>query len=278
MTKMLFIADFFADQVPGGGELNNQVFIEKVSSLGHKVVKARSHQVSKAQINQANFIVVANFINLPDEIKDYLSTKKYIIYEHDHKYLRSRNPAQHENYIAPQELIINYSFYEKAVSVFCQSDFHAKIVQDNLKLNNIKSLGGNLWSDQHLEVIQDMAKTQKRPYCAIMQSSTPHKNTKEAIMYCKSRDLPYRLIPPASPTDFLMDLGQYDTLVFLPKTPETLSRVVVEARMMGMKTKTTSNIGAVHEQWFDKKGTDLINYIKGKQDDIIEIILGAFHE
>ena len=95
-----------------------------------------------------------------------------------------------------------------------------------------------------------------------MQSNIPHKNTTDAIKYCQVKGLEYNLIPPDIPTKFLKHLGSYSTLVFFPKTPETLSRIVVEARMMGMATKTTKNIGAIHEDWFDKKGLDLIQYIR----------------
>ena len=38
MTKIAFIADFFANQVPGGGELNNEVVIRKLSKK-HQVLK-----------------------------------------------------------------------------------------------------------------------------------------------------------------------------------------------------------------------------------------------
>ena len=72
---------------------------------------------------------------------------------------------------------------------------------------------------------------------------------------------------------FLKHLGSYSTLVFFPKTPETLSRIVVEARMMGMATKTTKNIGAIHEDWFDKKGLDLIQYMRKKRNYITDTIL-----
>ena len=39
-----------------------------------------------------------------------LYDKEYLIYEHDHKYLSSRNPADFDNFQAPKEEIINYDF------------------------------------------------------------------------------------------------------------------------------------------------------------------------
>ena len=46
MANILFIADFFADQVPGGGELNNKVLIEKLYKRGHTVRRVNSHLVN----------------------------------------------------------------------------------------------------------------------------------------------------------------------------------------------------------------------------------------
>ena len=68
-------------------------------------------------------------------------------------------------------------------------------------------------------------------------------------------------------------MGKNKTLLFFPKSPETLSRIVVEARMMGMSTKTTQNIGAVHEEWFSKKGKDLIDIMRKKRSEIPALVL-----
>ena len=41
--NILFIADFFADQIPEWGELNNKVLIEKLYKRGHTVRRVNSH-------------------------------------------------------------------------------------------------------------------------------------------------------------------------------------------------------------------------------------------
>ena len=61
--------------------------------------------------------------------------------------------------------------------------------------------------------------------------------------------------------------------IFLPKTPETLSRVAVESRMMGMKVFTNKNVGASYESWFDMKGKDLIDFITQKRDSIPKSVI-----
>jgi len=276
MAKILFIADFFADQVLGGGELNNEVLMEKLYKRGHTVRRVNSHLVNLMDLHYNENIIVSNFANLSEENKDYLQCKNYIIYEHDHKYLPGRNPGIYPEYCAPEEDIINRQFYAKAKAVLCQSQFHANIARKNLELDNIVSLGGNLWSDGHLELLEEICKNpQRQTKHAIMVSNTDHKNTHGAINFCEAMNLEYDLIQPSEPSTFLRELGSRSTLVFLPKTPETLSRVVVEARMMGMGTKTTNNVGAVHEEWFSKKGLDLIEHMRYKKEEIINITLSC---
>jgi hypothetical protein len=67
-------------------------------------------------------------------------------------------------------------------------------------------------------------------------------------------------------------LSNNDKLVFFPKTPETLSRICVEARMMGMKVITNKNVGASYEDWFPLKGTEMINFMKNKRLEINQVI------
>ena len=201
-----------------------------------------------------------------------------MIYEHDHKYLKARDPAQYKDFKAPREELINYEFYSKAMAVLCQSQFHADIVKLNLEFDNIVSLGGNLWATETLDFLEEQS-TQKKQLNkhAVMDSHIPHKNTAEAAAYCKYKDLDYELIPSQPPLDFLKQLGKNEKLVFFPKTPETLSRIVVEARMMGMTVVANKNVGATKEPWFKLKGKELIAVMREKRNEIPQRIIGMFN-
>ena len=272
MNKVNFIADFFVDQVAGGGELNNEIVIKDLISRKFKVEKINSHSMSLEVLKKMkdDFFIISNFINLPIESKEYLQENcNYVIYEHDHKYLITRNPADFEDYLAPKEAIVNYEFYRKAKAIFCQSKLHSEIVKKNLKLDNIENLGGNLWLDNDLEKMEEFASRDKKEKCSIMDSIVGHKNTKGSVVYCKSKGHEYDLIEPCSYYDFLEKLSRNDKLVFFPRTPETLSRVIVESRMMNMKVITNKRVGAISEDWFGLKGIELINFMKNKRKEII---------
>ncbi len=269
-----FVADYFADEIPGGGEVNNDELI-KLLSADYTVMKVKSRNLDPAAIQNelVDFYIISNFLELSYQSYTFLTERaNYIIYEHDHKYVRNRNPAQYENFEVPESELVNQKFYQNAKAILCQSDFHANIVRKNLGLDTIKSLGGNLWSSDSLELMSSLAKQEKLDMCAIMQSDNWHKNTIGAVRYCKVKNLPHALIPPSDYHDFLSQLGTYKRLVFFPQTPETLSRIAVEARMMGMAVVTNQNVGATKEPWFHLKGEELIEAMRNKREEIPQIV------
>ncbi len=282
MSKIVFIADFFANEVGGGGELNNQELVEILRSRGAHVLEVKSNRLTPLFISECSTevkFIVSNFVMLSEESKTMLQNdREYIIYEHDHKYVRSRNPANYDNFIAPKSEIINFNFYKNAKSVLCQSKFHANIVKSNLELDNIISLGGNLWSEDSLGTMFNMSKVDKNPTCAIMNSSNWHKNTSDAIRLCEAKQWEYDIIPTCGYMEFLLRLGESEKFIFLPKTPETLSRIAVEARMMGLTVITNNLVGATGEEWFSLKGEDLIEVIKNKRTEIPNIVEEKLYE
>ncbi|MBP93665.1 MAG: hypothetical protein CMC55_06060 [Flavobacteriaceae bacterium] len=273
--KLVFIADYFVEQILGGGELNNEQVIDILKSRGYEVKKINSHLVDEAFIedNKEHYYIVANFVNLSENCKNLLLDKKYIIYEHDHKYLRVRNPGLFQDFIAPKEQLINIGFYRNAQSVLCQSQFHLDIIRKNINLDNLVNLSGNLWDTESLEFMRTVSQKEKRNLCSIMSSNIEHKNTTEAIMYCQAKNLEYALISDNNYYRFLEKLGANKKFVFFPKTPETLSRVVVEARMMNMQVIVNKMIGATREPWFSLKGEELIDLMIEKRDNITDTII-----
>jgi len=279
--RIVFVSDFFVEHILGGGELNNEELISLLIEKGYQVNKIQSHLVTLSwlQKHKKLFFVVSNFVNLNFECRAFLcQSLKYVIYEHDHKYLANRNPALYKNFLAPKTEIIFKKFYESAQSILCQSKMHKDILVKNLNLENIISVGGNLWSEETLEHIRGISKFAKGKKYSIMDSTIPHKNTFDAVRYCRVKNIPYELIPSCQHKEFLEKISQNDTLIFLPQTPETLSRIIVEARMLGCKIITNNLVGATSENWFSLKGEKLISIMYEKRDIIPKIVVGSFSD
>lgn len=279
VNKICYISDFLLADLIGGGELNDYELCEELIKKGYKLSKIRSHEVRVGDLRTNIFYIISNFINLRKNTKEQIQRNcNYVVYEHDHKYLISRDPALYKNYIAPKEHVINKEFYKKAKSVFCQSSFHESIVKKNIGLTNTYNVSGNLWSKDSLEIMRALSHTKKIDCFSILDSGIKHKNTMEAIFYCDKKGYEYSLISSDDYHEFLSLLSKNDKFIFLPKTPETLSRIVVEARMMSIKTLTNKRVGAAHEPWFHLEGEVLINYMTNKKietvNKIIEVMNG----
>ena len=275
-NKIIHIADFYYPEVLGGGELNNHELVQLLKQEGITVECKKSEEVSLDYLRNNNqvFYIISNFMALGLEQKEYITENcNYIIYEHDHKYLLNRNPAAFEDYKAPKSQLTNVLFYQNAKKIIVQSKLHESIINKNLSSINTVSVSGNLWSLSSLSLLQKLSSNKKRKFYSILDSPIMHKNTRASVNYCEIKKIPYELIKSSKYEKFLKKLSRNEKLLFLPKTPETLSRVVVEAKMLGVKVITNKNVGAAHENWFSLSGPELIKTMTDKRKQITKIIL-----
>jgi len=274
MTNILYTADFMAEQILGGGELNDHELCKMIG----QVQKIQCSKLNKGLLRD-KFLIISNFITMPQEIKDHIiKHNKYVIYEHDHKYLKNRNPGVYKDFKAPNTEIINAKLYSKALAVFCQSSFHKNIIEKNLNLDNVINLSGNLWPEETLQFMESLLELEKKDRYSIMDSFNWHKNTREAVFYCEKKGFKHELIKSSTYTEFLKMLAGNKYFIFLPKTPETLSRIVVEAKMMGVKVLTNKRVGATYEDWYKLNSHELIEKMKNKRKEILNKVLGVYYE
>lgn len=276
--KIAFLDKFFLeDGMNGGGEQNNDELIKLLINKGNDVTKYRIRGLTIDNLpDRETKIIVSNFVGMDQKVKDHITENySYIIYEHDHKYVKTRDPSHFKNYKAPEDQIINREFYKNAKAIICQSKLHMRVVERNLHLDNIVSVSGNLWSEQLLDYLEEISTSQeeKQDVCSIMYSNIPNKNVEGSILYCRVNKLKSEKIMPCSHKEFLTKLNKNKTLVFFPKTLETLSRIVIEARMLNCRVTTNKKIGATSEEWFQLKGKPLIDKMREKRLQIPEIVL-----
>jgi len=281
MKSVIFISDFFVDEVRGGGELVDNHLIDLLSTRKVKIKKIKSVNVTESFIksNSDKIYVISNFTLLPPRCKTLLQTVKYFIFEHDHKYTMDRDVSLYKDYIVPPERLVNLSFYQNAAAVFCQSKLHFEVIKKNIQSANVINLGCSIWSDEELDVIESSLGNKKKDIFAIVQSSNRIKATPKAVALCKEKNIPYELISSPNYKEFINTLSQYEGLVFLPKVLESFCRLVVEARMLKCKLKTNKNIGCASEEWFKKyKGKELIDFVKHKRKNVIDTVYEALQK
>jgi hypothetical protein len=127
MKKIVFISDFFVDQIAGGGEICDNVLMSLFRDDGYRIAKFNSHLTSDNHIKlyrKCGYkFIVSNFCNLHEQAKQELMKYpgSYCIMEHDHKYLRTRDPSVFKDFKAPNSQIVNRIFYANAKAIFAQS-------------------------------------------------------------------------------------------------------------------------------------------------------------
>ena len=270
--KICFISDFFAEEISGGAELVDSEVIKHFTSKEYKIEKIRSFESDKIKetFNQSNYYIISNFTGMADDVKEMFKTEKYSIYEHDHKYLVTRDPSVFPDYQAPGQVIINRDFYTYAENVFCQSTKHKEVVEKNLRLSNIVNLGCSIWSEEDLNSLDSACTVQKTKETAIFKSANQIKGQSESIKYCTEKELNFDLVGDLPYNDFVLELAKYEKFVFFPKVLESFSRIAVEARILGCQLVTNQNLGCASETWFrEKKGKDLLNFIRKEQERVL---------
>ena len=272
--KYLICSDFFIDDFVGGAALNDEELFNILKDRGEDVEKVKTSSIGTQFLddNKDNIFIISNFFGLIPEVKEEIQKLKYIIIAHDYKFVEHTNPALYKDFLVTQNEIINKEFYRNAKAIICQSSFQQEIYNKNLTEIKTLNFSGNLWSDETLEYLSSLSTVEKKEVVSVVKSPYPQKGVPESIKFCIENRFDYELVEDKDYHVFLSKLSQNAGLSFLPLTPETFSRVVMECKMMKIKVFTSDMIGASYEPWFDKMGNELIEVMKGKKEEIYQII------
>ncbi len=276
-NKIIFVADLFKENVLGGAESNNLVLIEYLQKRGYVVERATSHNCI---IDKNKFYLIANFVRLSEEKKRFLSRHcKYLLIEHDHKYLVERDPSKYKDFLIPREKIVNKYFYEGAGAVVVLSKICQDIMEKNLRLDNITNIGTSLWSAEKFDFLRRVP-TKKTIDYAIVKTNNPIKGMRESVKWCKDNNKEFEYIGALPEEEFLLQLGKVRSLVFMPQVLETFSRLTAEAKMVGCKMVTKKRLlGFASESHYSEAGLELQETIQqrvllalDKFEELIKVI------
>lgn len=115
-----------------------------------------------------------------------------------------------------------------------------------------------------MQKYQDAQRKTTKTYAIIDGNGGWHskaKGVKEAILYAKGNNLPFKIIHEKDYYRFLDILSGYYGLIFLPQIHDTCPRVTIEAKLMGLDLITNENSQHATEEWFALEGDSLANYL-----------------
>jgi len=270
MRQVIFVADYFADQHLGGAEINDNTLVQWLKDSDLFFDRKNCSELTKEYIlsNKDKVFIISNFASLNMQLSPYLALTDYIIYEHDYKFLASRNPILYKDFVAPKNLIININFYQNAKAVVCLSKMHREIFDKNIKLDNIMHINCSLFDDKKIGLLNSLYSTDKSKKYAIMKTNNPTKKMPQTMAWCDKKGIKYDLISHNDNNEFLKIMSQYENLVFMTGHPEPTPRIAVEAKLMGVNLIANKKlIGVANEYWWDweppKITEELVNIREG---------------
>jgi hypothetical protein len=266
MSKVVFLADFFKEQVTGGAEINDNTLIEFLDNQNLLHAKINCYEITPEYLlaNKDKYYIISNFVSLKTVCKATLyQFCKYSIYEHDYKFLKCRNPINFPEFIAPKGELTNLNFYKGAHRVICLSKLQKGIYEKNLSLKNLENIGTSLFSEELIEFLLSLSKGEKVKEYAVIESNNIIKCTDKTVQFCKQKKWDYDLISNPDNNEFLKILSEYQNLVFMTGHPEPTPRLAIECKLMGVNMIAPRNlIGIASEDWFKKRGTEFVTGLR----------------
>lgn len=269
----LFLSDLYSDQINGGAENNDAVLIQHLRDKGVHVECRSTKDITPDEIDVHAYTILSNFILLSEEAKSHLTNNcRYVIYEHDHKYVSTRDPSKFVGFQVPPEYIINADLYANAIQVVVLSRVCKMVMEENLGINNVHSIGTSLWSAKKFKFIKQLAKTTtKTKGLAVLNSANPTKGTQAAVDFCKTNGMTPDLISSPDQYEFLQILSEYRTLLFIPQVLETFCRLVTEAKMLNCNVQTKKSlIGFMSEPYCTQSGAALVETLERQVEEALE--------
>lgn len=263
MRKIIFVSDFFADQLIGGAELSLQALIDVCKG---EVIKVKSEDVDGLFIkeNKKAFWVIGNYTNLKYTLLPLLAESvEYCVIEFDYKFCKYRNPQLHK---FSETVDCNCyktfgkrieEFYRNAKIVFWMSEAQLNIYREKLprinETNNIVLC--SIFSDDtldHIKRLRTESNGKKNDEWIVTGHESWVKGFHSTVKYCEENKLKYRVVYSVAHKKLLEILAYSKGLVYQPSGEDTCPRLIIEAKLLGCELIINDFVQHKNEQWFTK--------------------------
>ena len=271
-TDIIFVNDFFVEDLIGGAELSLEALIETSGQANLKAAKIKSSQVTTEllQEHQNRYWVFASITGIDQNLIPTITVNmKYSLICFDYAFCKYRSiekcryAEQHENEkcCAINETFgkLMSTFFYQADSLWFMSEEQLRIWADHfpfLASKNVTVLSSIFNEDfwKKFAVLREKLKTkeiEKNDKYLIQDSNSWIKGTGQSVAYCEATNIPYELLGNVSYDEFLLKLASSKGFIFTPLGKDTCPRVVIEAKLMGCKIIANENVQHLKEEWFD---------------------------
>lgn len=270
---IIFVQDFFADELVGGAELSSQTLMEKAPCA---IKKVHAIDVDDRLIyeHRDSFWIFGNFTrmkySLLPEIWKYL---RYAVIEYDYKFCIYRSTELHQiKEGRPCDCHRFFGktiaeFYSRAAVVFWMSE-RQKTKYINLfpQLDNARCLVLSSVFDE--DSLREMAvlrvTSDDRRGWLVLNYGSWIKGVEDSLAYGKEHDLDVRVVQKMKHRDLLKQLSKSRGLIFLPKGDDSCPRLPIEAKLCGCDLIINDHVQQRGEEWFSKDADQIERYLRSR--------------
>lgn len=276
-TEVIFVADFFAEDLIGGAELTSEAII-KVSP--YKLFKLHSHSLTQNMLkqHQNKIWIFGNYTMIQPHLLLQLMQMniQYYFFEYDFKPCVMRSTLKHEMQ-SGKPCDCHEQSYGKFHATFMTG---ARVLywcsdKQRDKFYNIypefkgRTRDFTQGSTFYPETILNIRKIRERKisgelvpenYWSILGSDSWIKGTEDAIKYCTENNMPYKILQGLSNDQFLEELAKSKGLVFFARDVDVGSRISVECKLLGGELIINDNVLVKFEPWFNGTLKEIEDY------------------
>ena len=271
MTKIVFVADLFAEQYVGGAELTTEALIE---ACPFEYIKINSKDVTLETLHtyQQCFWVFGNFgrLNL-NLIPSIVGNIRYAVLEYDYKFCKYRSVELHKHETGEdcdcsesvQGKLIS-AFFFGADKIFWMSSKQEERYVEQFPFLELKGrVLGSVFDKADIRKLEFLKGGSNKGAWIAQLSESWIKGTQDAVQWCESNELGCELFSGLTRSELLNKMYDAKGFCFLPRGGDTCPRVVIEAKILGCELQINDNVQMANEAWFELGTPDtMIEHLK----------------
>jgi len=275
MTKIVFVADLFAQEYIGGAELTTEALVE-ACPFEYIKVNSKNVTIETLQKYQNCFWIFGNFSQLNFQLVPSIAANiRYAVLEYDYKFCKYRSIEKHKHetgedcdcHESQLGKLVSAFFYAAEKVFWMSSAQEARYVERFPFLEMKGRVLGSVFDSTDISKLEFLKGGSNEEKWLVQNSDSWIKGTEDAEDWLINNGHEYEYFKGLSRAQLLNKMFKAKGFCFLPRGGDTCPRVVIEAKILGCELKLNDNVQMANEAWFSHGTIDsILNHLKSLPD------------